>query len=93
MSTFPTATPTPGPDETFGGRAFAPREDGTIVGVGVVLGIMAFGFFGLKPAIIVGAGALSRADGEAVLAAAAAVAARGATAPGAARCSWSTTST
>lgn len=35
VSTFPTATPTPGPDETFGGRAFAPREDGRIVGVGV----------------------------------------------------------
>ncbi len=35
MSTFPTATPTPGPDETFGGRAFAPRDDGTVVGVGI----------------------------------------------------------
>ncbi len=35
MSTFPTATPTPGPDEEFGGRAFAPRDDGTVVGVGV----------------------------------------------------------
>src|SRR5699024_9924474 len=34
MSTFPTATPTPGPDESFGGRAFAPRDDGTVVGVG-----------------------------------------------------------
>jgi holo-[acyl-carrier protein] synthase len=31
-----TSTPaTPGPDDTFGGRAFAPREDGTVVGVGV----------------------------------------------------------
>lgn len=35
MSSFPTATPTPGPDDSFGGRAFAPREDGTVVGVGV----------------------------------------------------------
>ena len=35
MSTFPTATPTPGPDETFGGRAFAPRDDGTVAGVGI----------------------------------------------------------
>src|SRR5699024_4118685 len=26
---------TPGPDESFGGRAFAPRPDGTVVGVGV----------------------------------------------------------
>src|SRR5699024_8769440 len=35
MSTFPTATPTPGPDASFGGRAFAPRDDGTVVGVGI----------------------------------------------------------
>lgn len=35
MSTFPTATPTPGPDDDFGGRAFAPRDDGTVVGVGI----------------------------------------------------------
>ncbi|HIY23631.1 MAG TPA: holo-ACP synthase [Candidatus Brachybacterium merdigallinarum] len=27
--------PTPGPEETFGGRAFAPRDGGTVVGVGV----------------------------------------------------------
>ncbi|MDN5686066.1 MAG: holo-ACP synthase [Brachybacterium sp.] len=40
MSSFPTATPTPGPDDSFGGRAFAPREDGTVAGVGVdVVGI------------------------------------------------------
>lgn len=40
MSSFPTATPTPGPDEQFGGRAFAPRDDGTVVGVGIdVVGI------------------------------------------------------
>jgi holo-[acyl-carrier protein] synthase len=31
-----TSTPaTPGPDDSFGGRAFAPRDDGTVVGVGV----------------------------------------------------------
>ncbi|MGP9538918.1 holo-ACP synthase [Brachybacterium sp. AOP43-C2-M15] len=35
MSLFPTATPTPGPDDSFGGRAFAPRDDGTVVGVGI----------------------------------------------------------
>lgn len=35
MSSFPTATPMPGPDDDFGGRAFAPREDGTVVGVGI----------------------------------------------------------
>ncbi|WP_422115305.1 holo-ACP synthase [Brachybacterium sp. UNK5269] len=35
MSTFPTATPTPGPDESFGGRAFAPREDAAVAGVGI----------------------------------------------------------
>lgn len=35
VSTFPTATPTPGPDDDFGGRAFAPRDDGTVVGVGI----------------------------------------------------------
>ena len=35
MSSFPTATPIPGPDDSFGGRAFAPRDDGTVVGVGI----------------------------------------------------------
>ncbi|PMC76186.1 holo-ACP synthase [Brachybacterium sp. UMB0905] len=35
MSTFPTATPEPGPTEGFGGRAFAPRQDGAVAGVGV----------------------------------------------------------
>jgi len=35
VSTFPTATPTPGPDESFGGRAFAPREDAAVAGVGI----------------------------------------------------------
>ncbi|MGO2559218.1 holo-ACP synthase [Brachybacterium sp.] len=35
MSTFPTSAPTPGPDDSFGGRAFAPRDDGTVAGVGI----------------------------------------------------------
>ncbi|WP_193103350.1 holo-ACP synthase [Brachybacterium sp. FME24] len=40
MSSFPTATPTPGPDDSFGGRAFAPRPDGVVVGTGIdVVGI------------------------------------------------------
>ena len=30
----------PGPEDSFGGRAFAPRDDGTVVGVGIdVVGI------------------------------------------------------
>lgn len=40
MSTSATATETPGPDHRFGGRAFAPRDDGTVAGVGIdVVGI------------------------------------------------------
>lgn len=35
MSSFLTATPEPGPDDSFGGRVFAPRDDGTVVGVGI----------------------------------------------------------
>jgi holo-[acyl-carrier protein] synthase len=35
MSHSPTTTPTPGPDDSFGGRAFAPRDDGTVIGVGI----------------------------------------------------------
>ena len=35
-ATVTLSTPaTSGPDDTFGGRAFAPRADGTVVGVGV----------------------------------------------------------
>ncbi|MFC7376062.1 holo-ACP synthase [Brachybacterium sp. GCM10030267] len=32
---FPFDQPTPGPEDSFGGRAFAPREDGTVAGVGI----------------------------------------------------------
>lgn len=40
MSTFETPAPTPGPTDDFGSRAFAPRDDGTVVGVGIdVVGI------------------------------------------------------
>jgi len=35
VSIFPTTAPTPGPDENFGGRAFAPRDDGAVAGVGI----------------------------------------------------------
>ncbi len=40
VSTSATSAPTPGPDHSFGGRAFAPRDDAAIAGVGVdVVGI------------------------------------------------------
>ena len=35
MSTFSTTTGRPGPGDGFGGRAFPPREDGSVVGVGI----------------------------------------------------------
>lgn len=35
MSSFPTASSTPGPEDSFGGRAFAPRRDGAVAGVGI----------------------------------------------------------
>ena len=35
MSSIPTATTAPGPEDSFGGRAFAPADDGTVVGVGI----------------------------------------------------------
>ncbi|WP_114853799.1 holo-ACP synthase [Brachybacterium sp. YJGR34] len=35
MTSFPTASAAPGPDDSFGGRAFAPRDDGTVAGVGI----------------------------------------------------------
>jgi len=35
MSSIPLATTAPGPEDSFGGRAFAPADDGTVVGVGI----------------------------------------------------------